>query len=174
MRPTSGCSDKRKRNGKRAKPSLFCKPLPASWFQTPPLYASQTVHLRVANRRVTKNKPMVCGKQAAGSCQSGAQYSHKKHWGQRRGKCGKEAGKTLKKEEKHRSAKNNRQNACRNRAECLPLQPLTKIWALSSVGLERLPYKQRVGGSNPSAPTRMDRKALHTMTVCKAFCLPRG
>ena len=26
--------------------------------------------------------------------------------------------------------------------------------ALSSVGSERLPYKQRVGGSNPSAPTR--------------------
>ena len=25
--------------------------------------------------------------------------------------------------------------------------------ALSSVGLEHLPYKQRVGGSNPSAPT---------------------
>ena len=24
---------------------------------------------------------------------------------------------------------------------------------LSSVGSERLPYKQRVGGSNPSAPT---------------------
>ena len=27
--------------------------------------------------------------------------------------------------------------------------------ALSSAGSERLPYKQRVGGSNPSAPTRM-------------------
>ena len=26
--------------------------------------------------------------------------------------------------------------------------------ALSSAGSERLPYKQRVGGSNPSAPTR--------------------
>ena len=26
---------------------------------------------------------------------------------------------------------------------------------LSSVGSERLPYKQRVGGSNPSAPTRL-------------------
>ena len=25
--------------------------------------------------------------------------------------------------------------------------------ALSSAGSERLPYKQRVGGSNPSAPT---------------------
>ena len=25
--------------------------------------------------------------------------------------------------------------------------------ALSSAGLEHLPYKQRVGGSNPSAPT---------------------
>ena len=27
--------------------------------------------------------------------------------------------------------------------------------ALSSAGSERLPYKQRVGGSNPSAPTRI-------------------
>ena len=26
-------------------------------------------------------------------------------------------------------------------------------WALSSAGSEHLPYKQRVGGSNPSAPT---------------------
>ena len=28
-----------------------------------------------------------------------------------------------------------------------------KKGALSSAGLEHLPYKQRVGGSNPSAPT---------------------
>ena len=27
--------------------------------------------------------------------------------------------------------------------------------AFSSVGLEHLPYKQRVGGSNPSTPTRL-------------------
>ena len=27
--------------------------------------------------------------------------------------------------------------------------------AFSSVGLEHLPYKQRVGGSNPSTPTSM-------------------
>ena len=27
---------------------------------------------------------------------------------------------------------------------------------LSSVGSERLPYKQRVGGSNPSAPTMQE------------------
>ncbi len=27
------------------------------------------------------------------------------------------------------------------------------IWAFSSAGLEHLPYKQRVGGSNPSTPT---------------------
>ena len=30
---------------------------------------------------------------------------------------------------------------------------LEKAGALSSAGLEHLPYKQRVGGSNPSAPT---------------------
>jgi hypothetical protein len=29
-----------------------------------------------------------------------------------------------------------------------------KPWAFSSAGLEHLPYKQRVGGSNPSTPTR--------------------
>ena len=28
--------------------------------------------------------------------------------------------------------------------------------ALSSAGLEHLPYKQRVGGSNPSAPTEKE------------------
>ena len=27
------------------------------------------------------------------------------------------------------------------------------FWEISSVGSERLPYKQRVGGSNPSSPT---------------------
>lgn len=31
---------------------------------------------------------------------------------------------------------------------------LRETWALSSAGSERLPYKQRVGGSNPSAPTK--------------------
>ena len=37
----------------------------------------------------------------------------------------------------------------------LPLQSLlrTKRRAFSSAGLEHLPYKQRVGGSNPSTPT---------------------
>ena len=29
-------------------------------------------------------------------------------------------------------------------------------WSLSSVGSERLPYKQRVGGSNPGTPTEID------------------
>ena len=28
------------------------------------------------------------------------------------------------------------------------------VWELSSAGSEHLPYKQRVGGSNPSAPTK--------------------
>ena len=31
--------------------------------------------------------------------------------------------------------------------------PANTKGALSSAGLEHLPYKQRVGGSNPSAPT---------------------
>ena len=29
----------------------------------------------------------------------------------------------------------------------------TRFWAFSSAGSEHLPYKQRVGGSNPSTPT---------------------
>ena len=38
----------------------------------------------------------------------------------------------------------------------VPLHPqMTR--ALSSAGLEHLPYKQRVGGSNPSAPTTQER-----------------
>ena len=36
----------------------------------------------------------------------------------------------------------------------VPLHPLRRTRAFSSVGLEHLPYKQRVGGSNPSTPTR--------------------
>ena len=37
----------------------------------------------------------------------------------------------------------------------IPLQPQlrTRFWAFSSAGSEHLPYKQRVGGSNPSTPT---------------------
>ena len=30
---------------------------------------------------------------------------------------------------------------------------LRKAWAISAAGSEHLPYKQRVGGSTPSAPT---------------------
>ena len=44
---------------------------------------------------------------------------------------------------------------------------------LSSVGSERLPYKQRVGGSNPSAPTRLSESysfvALFFMPVFEVF-----
>lgn len=36
----------------------------------------------------------------------------------------------------------------------------TTIRELSSVGSERLPYKQRVGGSNPSAPTGVFPRGL--------------
>ena len=44
----------------------------------------------------------------------------------------------------------------------------TTIRELSSVGSERLPYKQRVGGSTPSAPTKKeDNKALSSF-----FLLP--
>ena len=33
--------------------------------------------------------------------------------------------------------------------------PKPTVRELSSAGSEHLPYKQRVGGSNPSAPTKM-------------------
>ena len=34
---------------------------------------------------------------------------------------------------------------------------LRKVRAFSSAGLEHLPYKQRVGGSNPSTPTKRNK-----------------
>ena len=40
-----------------------------------------------------------------------------------------------------------------NQKIVVPLQRFRRERALSSAGSERLPYKQRVGGSNPSAPT---------------------
>ena len=48
-------------------------------------------------------------------------------------------------------------------------------WALSSAGSERLPYKQRVGGSNPSAPTTIyygfQIAAIHLLMSCCCFIL---
>ena len=46
------------------------------------------------------------------------------------------------------------------------------FWAFSSAGSEHLPYKQRVGGSNPSTPTSNKPR------ICEAFlffiCLVRN
>ncbi len=48
-----------------------------------------------------------------------------------------------------------------------------KLWEFSSAGLEHLPYKQRVGGSNPSTPTRATK--LHTKPLERvAFVVERG
>ena len=61
---------------------------------------------------------------------------------------------------KLRSIKKNRKNACRfknNIYLCIAFDG-EPIRALSSAGSERLPYKQRVGGSNPSAPTNPPRE----------------
>ena len=57
----------------------------------------------------------------------------------------------------------------RNRA--LKQLALTKapFRALSSAGSERLPYKQRVGGSNPSAPTTEINAAGIPQTGCLLF-----
>ena len=43
----------------------------------------------------------------------------------------------------------------RPQPESRPGSPKPFLRELSSAGSERLPYKQRVGGSNPSAPTTM-------------------
>ena len=63
--------------------------------------------------------------------------------------------------------------------ECLSLHRNRELrlsdWALSSAGSERLPYKQRVGGSNPSAPTtiyyRIQIAAIHLLMSCCCFVL---
>lgn len=47
----------------------------------------------------------------------------------------------------------------------------TTIRELSSVGSERLPYKQRVGGSNPSAPTGVFPRGLLFGETAGIFCL---
>ena len=50
---------------------------------------------------------------------------------------------------------------CRIQIFNVPLHPhFAKARAFSSVGLEHLPYKQRVGGSNPSTPTRREGGSL--------------
>ena len=41
----------------------------------------------------------------------------------------------------------------------------SKLWEFSSAGLEHLPYKQRVGGSNPSTPTNKQKA-----TQMSGFC----
>ena len=63
--------------------------------------------------------------------------------------------------------------------ECLSLHRNRELrlsdWALSSAGSERLPYKQRVGGSNPSAPTTIyygiQIAAIHLLMSCCCFVL---
>ena len=45
---------------------------------------------------------------------------------------------------------------------------LSVSWTLSSAGSERLPYKQRVGGSNPSASTVLKKEDLFQFQV--PFC----
>ena len=52
---------------------------------------------------------------------------------------------------------------------CCTFAPLlTTTRAVSAVGSEHLPYKQRVGGSNPSLPTRAVRTSVRA--VCCFTC----
>ena len=51
---------------------------------------------------------------------------------------------------------------------------LQKARAFSSAGLEHLPYKQRVGGSNPSTPTkefRSNSKLFFLLNIKKSVFL---
>ena len=45
-----------------------------------------------------------------------------------------------------------------DKKKCVPLQRIWQKslcdWVISAAGSEHLPYKQRVGGSNPSSPTK--------------------
>ena len=45
-----------------------------------------------------------------------------------------------------------------------------KMRAFSSAGSEHLPYKQRVGGSNPSTPTREEQRILLLFIFYALFC----
>ena len=45
----------------------------------------------------------------------------------------------------------------------------SNIWEFSSVGSEHLPYKQRVGGSNPSTPTNMFFETAICYFICEVI-----
>ena len=48
----------------------------------------------------------------------------------------------------------------------LSLHRFSKERAFSSAGLEHLPYKQRVGGSNPSTPTTKMKRLQSSRFFC--------
>ena len=49
-----------------------------------------------------------------------------------------------------------------------------QVREISSVGLERLPYKQRVGGSTPSSPTKKDDRKGHLFLCTRCPGVSRG
>ncbi len=55
--------------------------------------------------------------------------------------------------EKHFFSKKSREKFCEFEKPSYLCTRKQETRAFSSVGLEHLPYKQRVGGSNPSTPT---------------------
>ena len=48
---------------------------------------------------------------------------------------------------------------------------LRKARAFGSAGLEHLPYKQRVGGSNPSTPTGVFPRGMRLISLPRGFFL---
>ena len=54
-----------------------------------------------------------------------------------------------------------------SRKEELSKRSSLKYWGYSSVGSEHLPYKQRVRGSNPCAPTITESTVIGTNKRCR-------
>ena len=53
------------------------------------------------------------------------------------------------------------------------MQSKSQMRVFSSAGSEHLPYKQRVGGSNPSTPTKPDGSPLGFLFICAEIGLAR-
>ena len=69
-------------------------------------------------------------------------------------------------------AENKLKTSCKNLEKKifeLPLQSQNRKREFSSAGSEHLPYKQRVGGSNPSTPTKRNKLKSTRMSAFK-FC----
>ena len=109
-----------------------------------------TAHATLSDK--ISKKPRPAGHPAPKN-RRGGEYKHLAGFfagGTLRGKGG---GKADAKGFPEEAAQKSWRNIWQSRENSLPLHRFWERGALSSAGSERLPYKQRVGGSNPSAPT---------------------